>query len=595
VYEPTVFENYVYDIWIDNQQIELSLWDTAGQEEFDRLRTLSYADTHVVMMCFSVDNRDSLDNIDSKWMQEILEHCEGVKIVLVALKCDLREDKQVIRNMQRYGEKPVTYEEGLTVARNIQAARYLECSAKHNRGVREAFEQSARVSIHAKPKGIQNHVDEKTCVDLQQMVLHCLTDDVKSGSWIEIRKKDKIKRIVVIAISSFGANLFDISDNKKEMDNHEIKDKLAVFPKIFGLGCVINSQFNKLEQFLTVDLTNGNIKGRLVKSFQNTRETEKPVKLLLRGDIMPFYEYKSPIYPEKEGHLPDGWVQTTLDSAYTNSTDKLLFVGCKVAINSAHIVIIDYEQNIICDEWFRIEHSSASDNNNKELNHGMKSLKNMQNLLLSLITRNTKLVGHCLSNYLKLLKYAHPHIIDTSILYQDNNELYSRPTLSFLKATLYKITLEVTNTPEEEANAILSLYKYTLERGPYVGKSKESLINVLNISNRSTVFIDHRDKFQLFGGGSTSNANLVLCTNDEEALIEKSLLENIKRSSFVWAHFRDLKRFPNGEDQLKCLKAINDRIDNLYNKLSTNSVLMVIGEPKKENNEKGIAFIRVKN
>nr|CAG8518553.1 4352_t:CDS:2 [Entrophospora candida]CAG8531093.1 3680_t:CDS:2 [Entrophospora candida] len=164
VYEPTVFENYVYDIWIDNQQIELSLWDTAGQEEFDRLRTLSYADTHVVMMCFSVDNRDSLDNIDSKWMQEILEHCEGVKIVLVALKCDLREDKQVIRNMQRYGEKPVTYEEGLTVARNIQAARYLECSAKHNRGVREAFEQSARVSIHAKPKGIQNHVDEKTCV-----------------------------------------------------------------------------------------------------------------------------------------------------------------------------------------------------------------------------------------------------------------------------------------------------------------------------------------------------------------------------------------------------------------------------------------------
>jgi len=164
VYEPTVFENYVYDIWIDNQQIELSLWDTAGQEEFDRLRTLSYADTHVVMMCFSVDNRDSLDNIDSKWMQEILEHCEGVKIVLVALKCDLREDTQVIRNMQRYGEKPVTYEEGLSVARNIQAARYLECSAKHNRGVREAFEQSARVSIHAKPKGTLNHVDEKTCV-----------------------------------------------------------------------------------------------------------------------------------------------------------------------------------------------------------------------------------------------------------------------------------------------------------------------------------------------------------------------------------------------------------------------------------------------
>ncbi|CAG8615259.1 6092_t:CDS:2, partial [Acaulospora morrowiae] len=153
VYEPTVFENYVHDIWIDNQQIELSLWDTAGQEEFDRLRTLSYPDTHVIMLCFAVDNRDSLDNIGSKWTNELLEYCPGVKIVVVALKCDLREDIIAVRNMQRQGERPVTYEEGLAVARSIRASRYLECSAKHNRGVREAFEQAARVSIHAKANG----------------------------------------------------------------------------------------------------------------------------------------------------------------------------------------------------------------------------------------------------------------------------------------------------------------------------------------------------------------------------------------------------------------------------------------------------------
>jgi hypothetical protein len=45
VYEPTVFENYVHDIFVDNVHIELSLWDTAGQEEFDRLRSLSYGAT----------------------------------------------------------------------------------------------------------------------------------------------------------------------------------------------------------------------------------------------------------------------------------------------------------------------------------------------------------------------------------------------------------------------------------------------------------------------------------------------------------------------------------------------------------------------
>ena len=79
------------DIFVDNVHIELSLWDTAGQEEFDRLRSLSYDDTHAIMLCFSVDSKDSLENVESKWVGEIAENCQGVKLVLVALKCDLRE------------------------------------------------------------------------------------------------------------------------------------------------------------------------------------------------------------------------------------------------------------------------------------------------------------------------------------------------------------------------------------------------------------------------------------------------------------------------------------------------------------------------
>merc|ERR1711862_861374 len=63
VYVPTVFENYVADIEDDGKQVELALWDTAGQEDYDRLRPLSYPDTHVILMCFSIDSPDSLDNI----------------------------------------------------------------------------------------------------------------------------------------------------------------------------------------------------------------------------------------------------------------------------------------------------------------------------------------------------------------------------------------------------------------------------------------------------------------------------------------------------------------------------------------------------
>ncbi|KEF52871.1 GTP-binding protein RHO3 [Exophiala aquamarina CBS 119918] len=164
VYEPTVFENYVHDIFVDNIHMELSLWDTAGQEEFDRLRSLSYDDTQAIMLCFSVDNRGSLENVGTKWIQEINEHCPGVKIVLCALKCDLREEQEKedddddaaaannaasvdaatsVRNM-------IQYSEGLEVARRIGALRYLECSAMRNRGVNEAFTEAARVALQVK-------------------------------------------------------------------------------------------------------------------------------------------------------------------------------------------------------------------------------------------------------------------------------------------------------------------------------------------------------------------------------------------------------------------------------------------------------------
>ena len=66
--------------------MELALWDTAGQEDYDRLRPLSYPDTDVILMCFSIDSPDSLENIPEKWTPEVKHFCPNVPIILVGNK-----------------------------------------------------------------------------------------------------------------------------------------------------------------------------------------------------------------------------------------------------------------------------------------------------------------------------------------------------------------------------------------------------------------------------------------------------------------------------------------------------------------------------
>lgn len=73
-----------------------------------------------------VDNADSLENVESKWVGEILEHCPGVELVLVALKCDLRPSAGEDEEENGEPKRPtISYQQGLEVAKRIRALRYL--------------------------------------------------------------------------------------------------------------------------------------------------------------------------------------------------------------------------------------------------------------------------------------------------------------------------------------------------------------------------------------------------------------------------------------------------------------------------------------
>ena len=84
---PTVYENSIADIKLDagtllEKDIELALWDTAGQDEYDRLRPLSYPDSHVVLICFSIGSTVSLEHVKEK-VSSLLEKCDTIDVSVI--------------------------------------------------------------------------------------------------------------------------------------------------------------------------------------------------------------------------------------------------------------------------------------------------------------------------------------------------------------------------------------------------------------------------------------------------------------------------------------------------------------------------------
>lgn len=144
-----MFENYVTDCRVDGKSVQLALWDTAGQEDYERLRPLAYSKAHVILIGFSVDTPDSLSNIRAKWAEEAREKCPGVPVILVGLKKDLRDDPVQQEEMRKKGQQFLTKREGEDMCAAVGARRYLECSSLTGEGVDDVFEAATRAAMIA--------------------------------------------------------------------------------------------------------------------------------------------------------------------------------------------------------------------------------------------------------------------------------------------------------------------------------------------------------------------------------------------------------------------------------------------------------------
>ena len=160
-YIPTVFDNYSANVMVDEKPINLGLWDTAGQEDYDRLRPLSYPNTDVFLICFSVVNPSSFENVSSKWYKELsVSDAVGahvtsgkIPIVLVGTKMDLRDNEDVKAKLERQGQMPISIEQGKQLADQINAAAYMECSAKSQMGVKGVFDTAIKAVLSPAASG----------------------------------------------------------------------------------------------------------------------------------------------------------------------------------------------------------------------------------------------------------------------------------------------------------------------------------------------------------------------------------------------------------------------------------------------------------
>lgn len=129
------------DSRIGDEPYTLGLFDTAGQEDYDRLRPLSYPQTDVFLVCFSVTSPASFENVREKWFPEVHHHCPGVPCLIVGTQVDLRDDPGVKDKLSKQKMQPVRKEDGERMAKELGAVKYVECSALTQYKLKDVFDE----------------------------------------------------------------------------------------------------------------------------------------------------------------------------------------------------------------------------------------------------------------------------------------------------------------------------------------------------------------------------------------------------------------------------------------------------------------------
>lgn len=162
-YVPTVFDNQSITSYVGDTPCTIGFFDTAGQEEYDRLRPLSYPQTDLCLVCYSVVTPTSFENVQEKWVPEVNHYCPDKPFLLVGTQIDLRTDTSTLEKLNSNKQKPVTQEEGERLARELKAVKYLECSALNQIGLKAVFDEAVLIIHNSTSEVVKRKSTRRKC------------------------------------------------------------------------------------------------------------------------------------------------------------------------------------------------------------------------------------------------------------------------------------------------------------------------------------------------------------------------------------------------------------------------------------------------
>lgn len=172
IISPYQLQGFLTDFVIDETRIELDIRDSMEIEESAEKKKLYYSNASLIIICFSIDNHESFDDVEKKWLVEIQRYNfsinpeNRVPIILIGLKTDLRDDPITISELKSKHLKPITKSEARKKADKIGAHTYLECSSRTNEGVQSAFADICKLILlrHVESEPTIEPVEKKQCL-----------------------------------------------------------------------------------------------------------------------------------------------------------------------------------------------------------------------------------------------------------------------------------------------------------------------------------------------------------------------------------------------------------------------------------------------